>query len=118
MLPGRSYLSRRAGPQHFVGVGQVDEIDVAVEVRVLVPELHHYALQLQVLRLCFTSQEPNWAECLLFSLSGGRRFVKRWMAKQFDSVFGSAGHVPYRPFLIHSRQALKLSFTCQMLRRR
>src|SRR5713101_4544716 len=67
--------------ERFVVVQQIDEVDIAIEVRVLLAELHHHASQLQFLGLRYVRYEPNKAECLLFGLGEGGRFIERWIAK-------------------------------------
>ena len=75
---------RHDGPveERFVVIEQIDEIDVAIEVGVLVAELHHHATQLQVLGLRDVGHEADEAERLLFGFGEGGRLVERWIPKQ------------------------------------
>jgi hypothetical protein len=57
-------------------VKQIDQVNVAIEIRVFVAELHHHALQLQFLGLRYVGYEPNKAECLLFVLGKSGGFVE------------------------------------------
>ncbi len=61
---------RHDGPveERFVVVEQIYEVDVAIKVRGLVAQLHHHALQLQFLGLCYIGHESNKAERLAFRL--------------------------------------------------
>jgi hypothetical protein len=57
-------------------VEQIDEIDIAIEIRALPGELHHHALQLQSLGLGHVGYKANDSECLLFDLGEGGRLVE------------------------------------------
>jgi len=72
--------------ERFVMVEQIDEIDIAIEVRVLLAELHHHASQLQLPRSLLRRVRVDKAECLLFGLGEGGRLVERWIVEHFDSV--------------------------------
>src|SRR6202022_2088241 len=61
--------------ERCVVVEQIDEVNIAIEVRVLVPELHHHAAQLQILGLRDVRYKANKAERLLFGLRKGGRLV-------------------------------------------
>jgi hypothetical protein len=57
-------------------VEQIDEIDIAIEIRVLLGELHHHALQLHILGLGHVRDKANDSERLLFHLCEGGRLVE------------------------------------------
>jgi len=59
----------------FVVVEQIDQVNVAIEVRVLVSELHHYPAQLQVLGFGNIGYQANDSEGLLFGLGKRCRLV-------------------------------------------
>ncbi len=82
----------------FVVVQKIDEINIAIEVGVFLRELHHHALQLHFLGLCYVGHEPNNAERLLFSLAERGRFIEGWIVKCFDSTLYRASHVDYLSF--------------------
>ena len=84
----------------LVMVEQIDEVDVAIEVRVLLAELHHHASQLQFLGLRYVGYEANQAECLLFGLGEGGRLVERWIAEQFDSALGDVLVIVHPPAVL------------------
>ena len=58
-------------------VEQIDEIDVALEIGVLLAELHHHPAQLQLLGLGHVGDEADQAERLPLRLGEGRRLVER-----------------------------------------
>ena len=70
---------RHDGPvkERFVVIEQIDEVDVAIEVSVLLAELQHHAAQLQILGLGDVRHQANEAERLLLVLGKRRRFVER-----------------------------------------
>jgi hypothetical protein len=67
-------------------IEQIDEVDVAIEIRGLVPEVHHHAAQLQVLALRHVGHQTDEPERLLFCLGEGGRLVERRVLQQFNAV--------------------------------
>jgi hypothetical protein len=68
-------------------IEQVDQINIAVKIRMLLTELQQNALQLQVLGFCRVWYQTHEVERLLFRFGERSRFVHVWILKHFDSVF-------------------------------
>jgi hypothetical protein len=62
-------------------VEQIDEIDVAIEVGELVPELLHHAADLQVFGLGDVGNEPGEPERVALSLAERRRLAQARIAQ-------------------------------------
>src|SRR5215472_5075357 len=77
----------RAVKECFVVVEEIDQVDVAFEVRGLLRELRIHALQLEVLGLGYVRHETNETQCLLFGLGKGGRFVESRILQHLYSSF-------------------------------
>jgi hypothetical protein len=68
--------------QGFIVVEQVDQVDVALEVCVLMAELQHHSAQLQVLGLGHIGYQTHETQGLPFGLGEGGGFVQGRILKQ------------------------------------
>jgi hypothetical protein len=65
----------------LVAVQQINKLDIALEVRVLVTELHHHSAQLEIFGLSHVRYEAHQPECLLLGLAERGIFVEGWVLK-------------------------------------
>ena len=91
----------RAVEERLIVIEQIDEVDVAVEIRRLVRELQHDAAQLQVFRLGRVGDEADEPERLTLRLGVGRRLVEGGIVKKFAAALrggirAAGGHGKFR----------------------
>ena len=80
----------RAVEEGFVVVQQVDQVDVAVQVGGLVPELLQDAAELEVLRLGRVRDQPHQAEGLALRLGVGGGLVEHGIVQEVDAALAVA----------------------------
>src|SRR5260370_33805064 len=78
---------RHDGPikEPFIVLGQIDEVNISIQIRILLAELEQYALQLKFLALGYVRQETDQAQLFLFGIRKGCGFIQPRIPEKFDS---------------------------------
>ena len=96
----RRVRHQRAVEERLVVVQQADQVDVALQVGGLVPELLQDAAELEVLRLGHVRDQPHQAEGLALRLGVGGGLVEHGIVQEVDAALAvDGGGLDGRSFL-------------------